>query len=108
VCKNKRIHRYKTFAGLTTKEKSTIGYFFGLKLHLVYNTLVEIVAVNITAGNVDDRHAFEDIAQKHSLTRKCCAKNGFIRKYLFKTCDTRGYCLLLGLKKYEKFVLAPR
>jgi hypothetical protein len=37
VCKNKRIHRHKTFAGLANKGKSTMGYFFGFKLHLANN-----------------------------------------------------------------------
>ena len=37
VCKNKRIFRHKTFNGLAKRGKSTMGWFFGFKLHLVCN-----------------------------------------------------------------------
>lgn len=99
VCKNKRIHRHKTFAGLASKGKSTFGYFFGFKLHLVCNPLEEIVAVKITAGNVDDRKAFEDIAQKHSLAGKCYADKGYVGKSLFKNLWQKGLQLITGIKK---------
>lgn len=37
VCKNKRIKRNKVFKGIAEIGKSTIGYFYGFKLHLVIN-----------------------------------------------------------------------
>lgn len=35
VCHNKRLSRHKTFEGLATRGKSTMGWFYGLKLHLI-------------------------------------------------------------------------
>jgi len=35
--------------------KSTYGWFFGFKLHLVINEIGEIQALTLTKGNVDDR-----------------------------------------------------
>ncbi|HCU5990108.1 TPA: transposase [Legionella pneumophila] len=35
ICHNKRIHRHKTFAGIAERGKSSMGWFFGFKLHLV-------------------------------------------------------------------------
>lgn len=55
VCKNKRIKRNKVFKDMATTGKSTIGYFFGFKLHLIINDKGEILNFAITQGHVDDR-----------------------------------------------------
>lgn len=55
VCHNKRITRHRVFRGLAQRGKTTMGWFFGFKLHLVINHLGELVNVRITTGNVDDR-----------------------------------------------------
>src|SRR5690242_7761025 len=52
VCHNRRIGRHKTFAGLAARGKTSMGWFFGFKLHLVFNHLHEIVALKLTPGNV--------------------------------------------------------
>ena len=36
VCHNRRIGRHKTFAGLAARGKTSMGWFFGFKLHLVF------------------------------------------------------------------------
>src|SRR5215471_10782642 len=37
VCHNRRISRHKVFAGYATRGKSSMGWFFGFKLHLMVN-----------------------------------------------------------------------
>ena len=37
VCHNKRIHQNKVFKGLAERGKTTIGWFYGFKLHLIIN-----------------------------------------------------------------------
>jgi Transposase DDE domain len=37
--------------------KSSTGWFFGFKLHIVINHLGELLDIKLTAGNVDDRKA---------------------------------------------------
>ena len=49
VCDNHRISRHKVFAGLAQRGK--MGWFFGFKLHLVFNNCHEIVALKLTPGN---------------------------------------------------------
>ena len=46
VCDNHRIARHKVFADLAQRGK--MGWFFGFKLHLVFNTDHEIVALKLT------------------------------------------------------------
>jgi hypothetical protein len=55
VCNIKREKRHKVFAGFASKGKSSMGWFFGFKLHLVINNLGEILSCNLTPGNVGDR-----------------------------------------------------
>ena len=55
VCLNQRIHSHKVFAGLAARGKTSTGWFFGFKLHLVVNDRGEILQFCITPGNVDDR-----------------------------------------------------
>ncbi|ATA92845.1 hypothetical protein CGC56_10830 [Capnocytophaga canimorsus] len=35
VCKNQRIHNHKIFKGIAERGKSSMGWFYGFKLHLV-------------------------------------------------------------------------
>lgn len=53
VCHIKREKRHKVFKGLAAKAKSSMGWFFGFKLHLVINNLGEIMAAKLTPGNTD-------------------------------------------------------
>jgi hypothetical protein len=55
VCHNKRIHAHKVFAGVAQRGKTSMGWFFGLKLHLVVNHRGELLKVLVTSGNCDDR-----------------------------------------------------
>ena len=42
VCHNLCEKRHKVFDGLVEKSKTSTGWFFGLKLHLIVNHLCEI------------------------------------------------------------------
>ncbi len=57
VCHNRRIQRNKVFVGLAARGKTSMGWFYGFKLHLVVNEHGEILAFQLTPGNVDDRAA---------------------------------------------------
>jgi hypothetical protein len=44
VCHNRRIYRHKVFKGYAERGKSSTGWFYGLKLHLIINDRGEIWA----------------------------------------------------------------
>ena len=50
VCHNKRIARHRVFDGLAQRGKTTMGWFFGFKLHMVINHKGALVGVHITPG----------------------------------------------------------
>jgi transposase len=55
VCLNQRIASHKVFAGLAERGRTSTGWFYGFKLHLVINDRGELLSVYLTPGNVDDR-----------------------------------------------------
>ena len=55
VCHNKKIKRNKVFEGFAQRGKSTVGWFYGFKLHLVCNDKGELLSLCLTLGNVDER-----------------------------------------------------
>lgn len=105
VCHNRRISRHKTFSGIAERGKTSMGWFFGLKLHLVINHKGQIMAVKITQGNVDDRRAVADMTS--SLTGLLAADKGYLSKSLFNTLYARGLKLLTGIRKMMKNYLLP-
>lgn len=105
VCHNARINRNKTFAGLAARGRSTTGWFYGFKLHLVINHKGEIMAVKITPGNTDDRQPLD--AMTAGLEGKLLADKGYISGELFRNLWQRGLHLLTGIRKNMTNYLMP-
>jgi hypothetical protein len=55
VCHNARIHQHRVFEGRAARGKTSVGWFYGFKLHLVVNDEGDLLAFCLTPGNVDDR-----------------------------------------------------
>ena len=100
ACHIKREKQNKVFADLAKKAKSTMGWFFGFKLHLVINDKGEIMAFKITAGNVDDRKPIPDLMQ--NLAGKLIGDKGYISKELFEKLMAQGIQLITKIKKNMK------
>lgn len=56
--------RHQVFDGYATRGKSSMGWYFGLKLHLMVNDKGELVAFRVTPGAVDDRDPVERMAEE--------------------------------------------
>ena len=57
VCGRKRTKSHKVFRSIGNLGKTTKGWFYGLKLHIIITTKGELIDVKLTSGNVDDRKA---------------------------------------------------
>ena len=82
VCLNQRIHSHKVFAGLAARGQTSMGWFFGFKLHLVVNDRGEILQFCITPGNVDDRKPVPGLSKK--LFGKLFGDKGYLSQALAK------------------------
>lgn len=108
VCHNKRIYSHKTFKGIAKRGKTSVGWFYGFKVHIVINHPGELIAFAITPGNVSDNN--EKLLLK--ITKDLCGKlfgdRGYIvRQNLFETLYTRGIHLITKIRKNMKNKLMP-
>lgn len=115
VCHNKRIYRNKVFKGIAERGKSSMGWFYGFKLHLVINHQGELVSFCLTKGNVDDRAPVEKLMQ--NLKGLVIGDKGYLSKELEKKLFEKKIKLVTKLRKnmrkkmrtaFEKFFLAQR
>jgi hypothetical protein len=102
VCHNLRIRSNKVFSGMAKRGKTSTGWFYGFKLHLVINECGEIVSFMLTPGNVADNNG--PVVKK--LVKRCFGKlfgdRGYISKTLFRDLFERGLQLITRLKKKMK------
>jgi hypothetical protein len=100
VCHNLRIARHKVFKDLAKRGKTSTGWFFGFKLHLVFNDQGELMACKLTAGNVDDRKVVEDLTRR--LEGWLFGDKGYLSKSLEESLLNRGLQLFTRVKKNMK------
>jgi hypothetical protein len=105
VCHNRRIDRHKVFDGLAARGKTSMGWFFGLKLHFVINHKGQIMALKITPGNTADSTVLEEISQY--LTGKLYADKGYISRAVFSKLWQRGLHLITGIRRNMRNHLMP-
>lgn len=105
VCHNKRIYRHKVFDGLAARGKSTMGWFYGFKLHLVVNEHGEILSFYITPGNIDDRKPVPHLAKE--LFGKLFGDKGYLSQQLFEQLYAQGVQLITPIRKNMKNKLMP-
>ena len=102
VCDNYRIHNHRVFSEYAKTGKSSMGWFYGFKLHLIINDEGEILSFCLTSGNVDDRNE----AVMDSLTKeifgKLFADRGYISQKLFEKLLKKDITLVTRAKKNMK------
>ena len=100
VCHNLRIYRNKVFAGIAARGKTSTGWFYGFKLHLVVNDMGEVLGFCVTPGNVDDRVPVPKMVR--SLIGKLFGDRGYISRELFLNLLQQGLKLVTTVKSNMK------
>jgi len=101
VCHNRRIAQHKVFTDLAARGRTSVGWFFGFKLHLVVNDRGELLRVALTPGSTDDRKPVPKLA--HSLFGKLFADKGYSSAAVTKEwLTTFGGHFLTPLKRKMK------
>ena len=96
----KRMKRHRVFAGLAATGKTSMGWFHGFKLHLVINDRGDLLALALTAGNVDDHQPIPMLTE--DLWGKLFGDKGYISKRLFEKLLGRGLKLITQIRKNMK------
>lgn len=100
VCKKYRISMNKVFAGIAARGKTTKGWFYGLKLHLIINRSGGIVKASFSPGNKDDRKQLELMIK--NLFGKVFGDRGYISQKLFQQLLEQGIFMVTRVKKNMK------
>lgn len=105
VCHPRRISRHKVFAGLAARGKTSLGWFYGFKLHLVVNDRGELLTFRLTPANVDDRQPVPRLARR--LFGKLFGDKGYLSQALFTLLFDQGVELITSVRKNMKNRLMP-
>lgn len=100
VCHLKRSRRNKTFDEVAQYGKTSVGWFFGLKIHLVVNDRCELIAFKITKGSQHDN----TVAQKllDGLQGLAFGDKGYLGKKIFEALYKAGVKLITRKRKNMK------
>lgn len=101
VCKNYRIKRHKTMKSVATRSKSSLGWFYGLKLHALTDALGNLLEIRFTTGNVDDRKILDVFLEKLHDSM-VIADAGYLSPALERKAGKNNNILLTCMRKNMK------
>ena len=101
VCHIKREGSHKVFKGLCSKGKSSMGWFFGFKIHLVINEIGEIINFSFTEGAVSDNNTYLLSKMLCHLKGLCFGDKGYITS-LFEELYCSGIKMVTNIRKNMK------
>lgn len=96
----KRSKRNKTFKAIAEYGRTSVGWFFGLKIHLVINQHGELIAFKITKANMHDGVAAKSLLG--TLEGLAFGDKGYIGKKLFDVLFKNGLKLITRKRKNMK------
>jgi transposase len=102
VCHNKRIKRNKVFKTMAKVGKSTVGWFFGFKLHLIINDKGEILSFYLSQGNTSDNSAKIITRMTKEIFGKVFGDKGYINKALADLLFDDGIQLITAVRRNMK------
>ena len=100
VCHTRRINSHKVFKNIAKRGKTSTGWFYGFKLHLIINDVGEILSYMLTKGNIDDRIRVPDLCQ--DIIGKLFSDKWYISQKLFLELYEKGIQIVTRLKRNMK------
>lgn len=100
VCDPKRISQHRVFAADARRGKTSMGWFYGFKLHLAVNDQGDLLACCLTPGNVDDRQPLPHLVKR--LRGKLIGDRGYVSAPLTQLLFEQGLHLITKLRKNMK------
>jgi hypothetical protein len=98
VCHPARIQQHRVFGADARRGKTSVGWFYGFKLHLVVNDRGELLAFCLTPGNTDDRRPVSQLARR--LFGRLFGDKGYISQPLAEQLFlAQGLRLITKLRK---------
>ena len=106
VCHHARIHQHRVFRVDARRGKTSVGWFYGFKLHLVVNERGELLAFCLTPGNTDDRAPLPRLVRR--LFGRLFADKGYVSQPLAEALYLQhGLRLITKLRRNMRNRLLP-
>ena len=104
VCDNHRIHQHKVFKGLAQRGKTSMGWFYGLKLHVIINDKGALISFCFSAGNVSDnnKEIVGYLCRYLQNGVKVFGDAGYVSQNLFDMLYKQGITLITKIRKNMK------
>lgn len=102
VCHNKRIFHHKVFQGIAQRGRTTMGWFFGFKLHLIVNDKGDLLSFHLTAGNTNDSNKNLILKLTKKLWGKLFGDKAYISQPLMEELLTKSIHLITGIRSNMK------
>ena len=99
VCENQRISSHKVFAGRAERGKTSMGWFYGFKLHWIPNDTGEVLDGALIPGNVDDRTPLWEINPDAEFHGSLYGDRGYISKDLREKLHKQGVDYVYKVRK---------
>lgn len=100
ACNIKRSSSHKTLQSIAKKGKTSMGWFYGMKVHIVINHLGEIIAFYISSGNVADNNELVLFKMTKKILGKLFGDKGYIVKpERFQKLYERGIHLITKIRE---------
>lgn len=106
VCRNQRIKKHKIFKDFAERGKTSMGWFFGFKLHIIINERGKLINLQVSKGNIHDTKPVKELAK--GLKGYLIGDKGYLSKTLkedlFKEQDLQ---LITRIRKDMKPQIMP-
>ena len=107
VCHVKREKSHKVFKEYAKKGKSSMGWFYGLKLHMVVNNLGQIISFKFTPGNVADNNHSLLLELFEDLEGYCVGDKGYISKLFVFFYEKKLHLITRPRKNMKQIPVLP-
>ncbi len=106
VCKNYRINTHRVMKQIAARSKSSLGWFYGLKLHFLIDLNQQVLSLKFTTGNVDDRVILDRFLSEIEKSI-IVADAGYISSLLEQKAKETNNFLLTCSRKNMKKITTP-
>ena len=100
VCHNRRIQGHRVFKGVASRGQTSVGWFYGFKLHVAINHLGELLGMRLTPGNVDDRQPVPAMVKR--VWGKLFGDKGYLSQSLSERLMQQDLQLITKVRKNMK------
>jgi hypothetical protein len=100
VCTNKRIFNHKVCRTHARRGKTTKGWFYGFKIHIVCDTKGNLLSIRMSTGNINERKMLDSLLK--DLKGLLVADAGYVSEPIRKKLEKQDIQFFTAVRGYMK------